>query len=143
MDPSSQTHGIVPSSKIPSTSTHSIPPTMDKIHSDPATSSVLPSPLFDLDALLRRVPFSVPLPYSGVDSATHQSTVQLTTDPSSQEHGIAPSSKIPFSTAHKYILKSCRRDYATTVVMSRAHSILYTSVALRRQIKWLHCISSG
>ena len=50
--------------------------------------------------------------------------MQLTTDSSSQ--GIVPSSKIPFPTAHKYILTSRGRDYAVVVVMSRAHSIQNT-----------------
>jgi hypothetical protein len=94
---------------------------IDRIRSDRASISAKPSPPFDADAYLRR--FSTPSPYTGLNSATHQSTVQLTAEPSSQKHGVVPSSKTPFHTVHKYILTSRGRDYATIVVMSRAHNI--------------------
>ena len=94
---------------------------IDRIRSDRASISAKPSPPFDPDAFLRR--FSTPSPYTGLNSATRQSTAQSTADSSSQEHGVVPSSKTPFHTVHKYILTSRGRDYATIVVMSRAYNI--------------------
>ena len=89
---------------------------VDRIRSDRASISVKPSPPFDADALLRR--FSTPSPYTGLNSAPHQSTVQLAAGPSTQEPA-----KIPFDIAHKFILTSRGRNYATILVMSRARNI--------------------
>jgi len=95
---------------------------IDRIRSDRASVSVRPSPPFDAGAILRR--FSTPSPYTGLNSATGQSAVQPTAGPSSQEHGTIPPSKIPFDTAHEYILTSRGRDYAIVFVVSRAHNVL-------------------
>lgn len=101
-----------------------MPPPLDsRSRSDRTSVSVKPSPPFhfDVDAHLRR--FSTPSPYTGLNSATHQPIMELTEDPSSQEHA-GPSSEIPSDrTAHKYILTSRGREYATIFVMSRAHNI--------------------
>jgi hypothetical protein len=91
---------------------------MDRIRSERASISVRPSPPFDSNALLRR--FSTPSPYTGVNSTTGQSAMQITEEPVSQEPSLAPSTK------HKYTLKSRGRDYATIVIVSRASYVQET-----------------
>ncbi|KAF8271173.1 hypothetical protein EI94DRAFT_1827775 [Lactarius quietus] len=87
-----------------------------RIRSERASVSVRPSAPFDANALLRR--FSTPSPYTGLNSATDHSTVQLAAEPPTQEHGVEPSTK------HNYILKSRGRDYATIVVESRSTNVM-------------------
>lgn len=94
---------------------------MDRNRSERASISVNPSPPFDAADLLRR--FSTPSPYTGLNSATDQSAMQLAAEPASQEHGIVQSSKIIFDTPHKYILTSRGRQHALVFVVSRAPNV--------------------
>ncbi|KAI9439824.1 hypothetical protein H4582DRAFT_2075191 [Lactarius indigo] len=97
-----------------------LPGPMNRIRSERASVSVQPSPAFDVDALLRR--FSNPSPYTPLNPATNPSPMQTAAEPSSQEH-VVPPSRIPFDTAHEYLLASRGRDYAIVAVVSHAQNV--------------------